>query len=142
VKTPAAGLIIGALVGGVAGGPIFALGLLSDSLGQFALAVVGFLMVPVSCLVAIFTISGFRLGRAIAQKHSLGEQAITALALTLALVFGSLVFGGCIVLFDDFLATLFVGPIAGAVVGSAVGGLVAKLIPRKTVATVFPLEVD
>jgi hypothetical protein len=142
VKTPAAGLIIGAFAGGLAGGPVFAPDLLSEPFGQAILVVIGFLMVPVSALVAIFTISGFRLGRQIVQGRPLGERSTVALGLTLALIFGSLVFGACLVLFEGFATTFFAGPIAGAIVGSVAGGLVATLIPRQAVATVLPLEVD
>ena len=140
MKTPVAGLIIGAFVGGLAAVPLSAPSLLSESLGQMMLLIVGFLMVPISSLVAIFTISGFRLGRVAAEGRPRGNRITIAAGLATALVFGGLMFGACTVTFDDFLTTFFAAPIALAVVGSVVGGLVAKFIRAKTVDPVLPLE--
>ena len=146
MNTPVAGFIIGASVGGLAAVPISLAGYWSESLGLAITAGVAVLVFPISLVVALFTATGYRLGRSIADGRHLGDRASVAVGSIAAAVFGALLFAGCLVVLGGSLASILVAPIAVAVVGSVAGALcdlsLTVRASRRSVPAVVPLESD
>jgi hypothetical protein len=146
VKTPLAGLIIGAFVASPAVVLATTAGYWNNSLGLAVAAMICVLMLPVSAIVAVFTSFGFRLGREIVAGRSASDNATAAFGLAAAAGFGALLVAACAVVFEGFLASYFAVPIVGAVVGSLAGAFcdlrLASRASNKTAPPVVPLEVD
>jgi hypothetical protein len=146
LKTPLAGLVVGAFVAAPTAVLITTAGYWSEPLGLALTAIVCVLMVPVSAIVAIFTVAGFKLGREIVAGRPNGDRATAVVALAAAAVSGALLVAACAVAFEGFLASYFAVPVVGTVIGSLAGALcdmrLASRASKNTAPPVVPLEVD
>lgn len=141
MTAPVGGLLAGAVVGIAVGTTFTAVQLSGEQLGGIVAFMVFVVMVPVSLLVTVVTVSGFRVGAIFGAGRSMSRRGTVVAGAAAALLFSAVAFAAASAVIEGFADTFFAIPTAICAVCSVGGGVVARSFPARTQPT-LPLAAD